>query len=370
MSSNRELTHPKLSICISTLNRAGFIGATLDSILPQLTDDCEVVILDNASSDNTTEVVSGYVHLDPRVRYHRKDTDDGLDRNFDQAIELARGAYCWLMSDDDLFKPNAVNAVLQALRRDLSVVYVNAEFRDFTMSRVLQSRFMDFETDRLYGAWELDRLFLELGDFVRYIAGVIVKRELWRSRDRQLYVGSYFSFIGMVFQARLPRPAYVIADPLISYRFGNVQAWAAEGMEIMLVRWPSLVASLPISESVKRKLPSVQPWRYLHQLVLWRGTGGYSLAKYRLWFRPQLRLLREKILPLSVALLPAVLANLLCVGYLSTRGPQRLRNMQGLYLEALKESPLHFRNWKALKPRTRRARAAEGAATLNIGKER
>ena len=52
---------PLLSICIATYNRANFIGETLDSIILQLTEDVEVVIVDGASTDNTREVVESYV---------------------------------------------------------------------------------------------------------------------------------------------------------------------------------------------------------------------------------------------------------------------------------------------------------------------
>ena len=50
----------KLSICIATFNRSEFISDTLESILTQVTSDCEVVVSDNASTDNTEEVVSQY----------------------------------------------------------------------------------------------------------------------------------------------------------------------------------------------------------------------------------------------------------------------------------------------------------------------
>jgi len=60
---NTMPVHPTLSICISTHNRAAFIGETLSSILCQVTTDCEIVVSDNASIDNTEAVVSQYVDL-------------------------------------------------------------------------------------------------------------------------------------------------------------------------------------------------------------------------------------------------------------------------------------------------------------------
>lgn len=50
----------KLSICIGTFNRSAFIGATLESIVSQATSECEIVVSDNASNDDTWKVVSEY----------------------------------------------------------------------------------------------------------------------------------------------------------------------------------------------------------------------------------------------------------------------------------------------------------------------
>jgi glycosyltransferase involved in cell wall biosynthesis len=49
-----------LSFCITTRNRAQFIGATLESLLSQATDDVKIVVLDAASTDGTREVVEGF----------------------------------------------------------------------------------------------------------------------------------------------------------------------------------------------------------------------------------------------------------------------------------------------------------------------
>jgi abequosyltransferase len=46
-----------LSICIATYNRGGYIGETLDTIIPQLDNDVELLVVDGASTDNTKDVV-------------------------------------------------------------------------------------------------------------------------------------------------------------------------------------------------------------------------------------------------------------------------------------------------------------------------
>lgn len=152
----------KLSLCISTFNRASFIGATLESILAQLESNCEVVVVDGASSDNTEEVVMGYARRFGNVRYIKRPTNQGIDRDYDYAVQVARGEYCWMKSDDDLLKPGAIARVLEALRGDMCAVIVNMELRDFSLKKVIRRRWIKVESDRRYLRGETDRLFLEL----------------------------------------------------------------------------------------------------------------------------------------------------------------------------------------------------------------
>lgn len=342
-NTSNEPAPPTLSICISTLNRAEFLRATLAKIIPQITNGCEVLVVDNASTDNTQDVVTDFTRGDSRLRYIRQRDDLGLDGNFDRAVELARGDYCWLMSDDDLFKPGAIAAVLKVLATSPSAVLVNYEFRDFTMESVLQERVLDFDTDRSYGPWELDRMFVELGDFVRYIGALIIRRSLWLSRQRNLYIGSYYDFVGMIYQERLPQSVHVIAAPYLSYRCGNRYTFSEQLMEIVLAKWPSLVASLPLAESSKRKVDSAHPWKHPAELLFWRGSGYYSYLDYKRWIRPQLHSWSERLIPLICARLPGLLVNALMAAHLTSRRG-KWRQLDGLKLAMLKASPFYFRS--------------------------
>ena len=102
---------PLLSICIATYNRAAYIGVTLDSIISQLTDDVELLVVDGASTDSTEEVLHTYIKKSNRIRYIRLAAKGGVDQDYDKSIEFARGEWCWLFTDDDLLKPGAIAAV-------------------------------------------------------------------------------------------------------------------------------------------------------------------------------------------------------------------------------------------------------------------
>jgi abequosyltransferase len=336
---------PKLSICITTLNRAAFIGATLESILLQATDECELIVLDAASTDGTEQLVSEYGRRFGQLRYIRQAQNNGIDRDLNNAVELARGEYCWLMTDDDLMKPGAVDAVLAALRRKFSLVIVNTEIRDLKLQKILQGRWPDFESDRVYGPDELDRLVVEVGGLLNCNACVI-KREIWLERNKEPYYGSLLIHLGVIFQARLPEGALVMAEPLISYRRGNAHTFSPRFGELVLSTWPSLVDLLPLSDRAKQDVPFARPWRHPQELLLWRARGHYSMSEYRRWVRSRLRSRREALIPILVAVLPGVLVNMLFVAYYSiTRLRYHGMWQPPLILHWMQESRYYFLNW-------------------------
>jgi len=105
----------KLSICIPTYNYGAYIGETLDSILTQLTDETEVIVLDGGSTDETNIVVSQYQNNHDKLIYYKQSFRGGIDRDIEKVVSLANGEYCWIFSADDIMVPNAIKILLEEL---------------------------------------------------------------------------------------------------------------------------------------------------------------------------------------------------------------------------------------------------------------
>jgi len=323
----RGSTTLKLSICITTFCRSNYFAETVESILPQLTPECEIVVVDAGSTDDTEQIALKISARSASFRYVRQVGNNGIDRDYDTAVELARGDYCWLMTDDDLLKPEGVKIVLAALRSDPSLVVANVERRDLTMSNVVQSRWLDLDVDRSYLPDEIERLFVDVVDLLKYIGCVIIRRSIWRGRDRSSYYGSYFVHVGVIFQERLPGHALVVARPLVSQRLGNTHTFSPKLGEILYSKWPSLIGSLPISSAEKRKVYSAEPWGHLQMLLVYRATGCYSFVDYRRWIRPHLRSSRAQFAGILVAHVPGILVR----AALATFCMVKRRCIQGLW---------------------------------------
>lgn len=92
---------PKLSFGVPVYNGEQTIGRLLASLRAQTFDDFEVVVLDNASTDTTVEVVRSHVAHDPRIRLVQNPSNIGVDPNFNRVRELGRGEYFRWVSVDD-----------------------------------------------------------------------------------------------------------------------------------------------------------------------------------------------------------------------------------------------------------------------------
>lgn len=103
----------RLSICIPTYNRAQHLANCLQSIsVSRAASHCEieVCVSDNCSTDDTESVV---LAMQPRmpIKYQRNPSNLGIPRNFLSVVAMASGDFVWLLGDDDLLVPQAVEQV-------------------------------------------------------------------------------------------------------------------------------------------------------------------------------------------------------------------------------------------------------------------
>jgi glycosyltransferase involved in cell wall biosynthesis len=336
-----------LSICIATLNRGAFIGAALESIISQASEQIEIVVLDGGSTDNTEEVVGLYQERFPRIRYYRQSAKMGLDYDFAEAVRLAAGEYCWLFSDDDVLKPGAIDCVLDAIKGQYSLIIANAEVCDANLSELLEPQRLPIKADRIYTSSESHRLLIDCGKYMTFIGCVIIKNQVWSGREKQKYFGSYFVHVGVIFQSPLPQDALVIAKPLISIRYGNAM-WLGRYFEIWMFKWPELIWSFTqYPDSVKVQVCPKEPWRNVLRLLLHRAKGAYTKSAYVEWLEPRLVSRWTRGVSKGVAYFPGRIANFLGFVYYSifSRHSARL-----LAIVDMENSPFYYWGWRKRRP--------------------
>lgn len=224
------LKNIKLSICIPTYNRAQFLKQALASVISQADERVEIVVVDGASPDNTTEVVSAYKQSFQNLVYCRGEKNLGVDRDMARCIELAHGEYCWMLSDDDMLEPGAIKRIMVEIESKYEIYLCNVTACDLSMRPLRERQWLSSRTcDRVFNLHD-DREFIEycnkassIGAFFSYMSAVILRRDTW-SREGYNYDfdGSAYALVASLisFTGQKCRLKY-IRSPLVLWRNDN-----------------------------------------------------------------------------------------------------------------------------------------------------
>lgn len=144
-----------ISVCIATYNGEQFLREQLLSILPQLSEADEVIVSDDNSTDQTIQVIAEI--NDPRIQvyHHEPYTDhnfilDKSTHNFENALRHANGDIIYLSDQDDVWMPNKVAIINQALQ-DADLVVHDAKVTNEELQPIHPSYFTLRKTRR--GVW-------------------------------------------------------------------------------------------------------------------------------------------------------------------------------------------------------------------------
>lgn len=118
---------PRVTVCIPTFNRRELLSRSLGSVLEQSFEDVEVIVSDNASTDDTEEYVRSI--QDPRLRYERLPANIGLFGNLSRCLRLGTGRYRVMLPDDDSMLPGNLEAKARFLDEHPSAGLVHSAFR-------------------------------------------------------------------------------------------------------------------------------------------------------------------------------------------------------------------------------------------------
>jgi glycosyltransferase involved in cell wall biosynthesis len=101
---------PKVTIAIPTLNRVAYLRLALESALGQTYDNLEVIVSNNASTDDTATYLSSCT--DPRLRVLHQTNLLPMTENWNACLAAATGEYFLLLSDDDILEPDAIRELV------------------------------------------------------------------------------------------------------------------------------------------------------------------------------------------------------------------------------------------------------------------
>ena len=119
---------PLVSIGMPVYNGEEYIRQALDSLLAQDFKDFELIISDNASTDNTAEICKRYLEKDNRIRYYRNEVNIGAEANFNNLINYATAPYFMWASHDDIRESSYITELVKIMESDKSIVLAFSDF--------------------------------------------------------------------------------------------------------------------------------------------------------------------------------------------------------------------------------------------------
>jgi glycosyltransferase involved in cell wall biosynthesis len=109
---------PAVSILITCFNYEAFVGRAIESALDQTFAPSQIIVSDDASTDNSCAVVETYVQRDTRVRLLRNEKNGGMAANVNAAYRASSGDIICLLDADDTFMPNKLEEVVRAFQEN------------------------------------------------------------------------------------------------------------------------------------------------------------------------------------------------------------------------------------------------------------
>lgn len=104
-----------ISIGIPTYNRAGSLKRTLELLQSQTYKNLEIIISDNASSDDTGKICRQMTAKDQRIKYFKQAANVGMINNYQYVLRMSRGKYFMWAADDDWWDPTFIEELHRGL---------------------------------------------------------------------------------------------------------------------------------------------------------------------------------------------------------------------------------------------------------------
>ncbi|WP_304546533.1 glycosyltransferase family 2 protein [Sulfurimonas microaerophilic] len=246
---------PLLTIAIPTYNRSVQLQNTLNSIINQSNFDIskiEILISDNASQDNTIDVVQSYQEKFPFIHYYKNDVNLGIDYNIYKCVDLSRTDYVYLLSDDDILLGNSIKKMLELIENNPNISFFYLNGIGFKFDDNNHKVFYDNPVMQNKG----NILFTDKNKFINlirlqstFISAFLLHRETWNiNRNKERLIGTDIYLTYDLFHLLSNSKKYMfVSEPLVgvheSYTAGNYRifhAFAHQWRQLLLEEAPSI----------------------------------------------------------------------------------------------------------------------------------
>jgi glycosyltransferase involved in cell wall biosynthesis len=231
---------PQLSICIPTFNRAGRLALLVEALASQtkaggLQNQVEVVLSDNASTDETGRLGEGWAAENPFIHYFRNRWNIGGEPNFIRSIERARGKFVWVLGDDEHVSERALVRLLAYLTPEVTQLYLNFRCVDRDGKCLVPSRLDPLIPDDITTIELIKRIGFVSG--FALISSHIFDRELFLASDAKvlLEISPFYVLNAGLIMAFHDQKCRLVREPLFDYTANNERMAHETGLYVRVM---------------------------------------------------------------------------------------------------------------------------------------
>ena len=269
------MIEPKVSVIITTYNRAGLLPRAVNSVLNQTLDEYEIIIVDDASSDDTQQIIAGFDDL--RIRSVRHEVNRGQSVATNAGIARARGEYVTFLDDDDEWPADRLRrmvAVLDDARPNVGLVYGWRISVDDSTGETVEYPHYTHEGDRFFEEMLANNFLIGTG---RLMVRTSVAREIG-CYDENLNVHNDWDFVTRValkYDVAVC-PAVVLIFH-VSHGSARISDYATEaGVNRHRLTWERRRMKLIASELARR--PRLRATLLRRKSLLEMSQGNWSMG--------------------------------------------------------------------------------------------
>ncbi len=271
-----------ISITIPTYNRAPFLDACLEHHIPLARKhNVKIFISDNASDDNTEEVVKRRCAEYSLIFYTRNQVNIGPDANFEQALKLADTEYVWLLGDTYKIPEKGLNYLVNLLT-SCSVTYDLIVFN--WKNRVKDTISQDYSNP--------NKILSDIGWHMTCLSTLVYRANMLRECNFKRYWDTNFIQTGIIFDYISSHDHLIhwnrdISVETIFIDGVKKNTWSKYRFEIWLGHWPNFIFSLPPIFLLSSKINAIKDHGVkskafsLKNLLMMRFDNFLDLSVYK-----------------------------------------------------------------------------------------
>jgi len=222
---------PLVSVIIPSYNHERYVAESIESVLRQDFDDFELIIVDDASTDTSRQIIQKYAAKDPRIRVILHEANSGISKTMNDGIAAAKGKFIAGTASDDVWAKDKLTKQLAVTASNENlIVWSEGEVIDLEGSPVGKS-FSEFHGN--VSKKKSGDLFQELvkGNYIFGTTLLYKKTNLGEIRyDENL---TYLNDSKFVLDLARKHDFYYIAEPLAKYRLHDSNILIGSSSQVM-----------------------------------------------------------------------------------------------------------------------------------------